>query len=659
MRRYLYRSYYLLKFDRTKLRSICLFVLISCGFLIYIRQKDKFQRPAIELQRYQTLLSNLNSTNTSYCQIPQLDPWDPSILKYYEKATRLECKPLQSNVTYIENGTLKIHKDFLGSVNCRYRYFVHNNGVNDFDIIYGEWQNFEKEIRLEKDFVEVECSKKSILSIKFYSYHWSTIVPKDRNLVDKPIESTSIERPSVIMIGVDSQSRSNFIRQLPQTYELLNRWGFVDMKSHVKVHDNTFVNLLAVLLGKRGTSYKEFANEIPDEWYMYFDEYEFIWKKFSEQGYTTFFAEDRPDIGTFNYNGWLYGFKYTPVDHYMRPYWIASFYSLLMRRSNPYCYDSYPAYDLHLSYLQEFLNNYKGKRKFALWWTQDISHEHLNKVGVMDKTFVDFLKHNEKNFDDAIVIVFSDHGNRYDSIRETVTGRLESRLPFLSVHLPKQLQEKYPHLLKHLQENSNFMTTQFDLHAMLEHIAGGSFDDIALEDVGKRAYSLLGPVPTNRSCYQAHVPEDYCPCIQEVEIPIEQARPAAKALLDYVNHLLGKHNTDEKSAGNREYVCDLLELDRINYASVRMPNQKVIKEHMVKKDVPKLVSSGVEFSYRVTLQAKPPSNALIEGVIAHNLETDQWLPTGEIERNNKYGNTSHCVIDRTLKKICHCSRRTT
>ena len=80
------------------------------------------------------------------------------------------------------------------------------------------------------------------------------------------------------------------------------------------------------------------------------------------------------------------------------------------------------------------------------------------------------------------------------------------------------------------------------------------------------------------------------------------------------------------------------------------------------------------FSYRVTLQAKPPSNALIEGVIAHNLETDQWLPTGEIERNNKYGNTSHCVIDRfnffsdspfsfqkffrTLKKICHCSRRT-
>jgi hypothetical protein len=72
----------------------------------------------------------------------------------------------------------------------------------------------------------------------------------------RPIESTSIERPSVIMIGVDSQSRSNFIRQLPQTYELLNRWGFVDMKSHVKVHDNTFVNLLAVLLGKRGTSYK-------------------------------------------------------------------------------------------------------------------------------------------------------------------------------------------------------------------------------------------------------------------------------------------------------------------------------------------------------------------------------------------------------------------
>ena len=48
-------------------------------------------------------------------------------------------------------------------------------------------------------------------------------------------------------------SRSNFIRQLNKTYAVLQKLGFVDMKSHVKIWDNTYNNLLAVLLGKRGT----------------------------------------------------------------------------------------------------------------------------------------------------------------------------------------------------------------------------------------------------------------------------------------------------------------------------------------------------------------------------------------------------------------------
>lgn len=46
----------------------------------------------------------------------------------------------------------------------------------------------------------------------------------------------------------------------------------------------------------------------------------------------------------------------------------------------------------------------------------------------MDDAFAEFFERNARRLEDSIVIVFSDHGNRYDTIRETVTGRLESRL---------------------------------------------------------------------------------------------------------------------------------------------------------------------------------------------------------------------------------------
>lgn len=76
----------------------------------------------------------------------------------------------------------------------------------------------------------------------------------------------------------------------------------------------------------------------------------------------------------------------------------------------------------------------------------------------------------------------------------------------------------------------------------------------------------------------------------------------------------------------------------------------------------------------MVVRAKAPSNALLESTLEHNLKTNTWSSLGEVERNNKYssnyfirfknivfryGNTSFCVNDRILKKICHCISRKT
>ena len=61
----------------------------------------------------------------------------------------------------------------------------------------------------------------------------------------------------------------------------------------------------------------------------YVDVYPMIWKEFMQSGYVTLFAEDMPQYGTFQLR--LNGFQQIPVDHYMRPFWMAAGNSTLKR----------------------------------------------------------------------------------------------------------------------------------------------------------------------------------------------------------------------------------------------------------------------------------------------------------------------------------------
>ncbi len=50
------------------------------------------------------------------------------------------------------------------------------------------------------------------------------------------------------------------------------------------------------------------------------DGHPWIWKQMRRAGYVTQWGEDGAAFGTFTYR--MLGFKYQPVDHYMRPYYI-------------------------------------------------------------------------------------------------------------------------------------------------------------------------------------------------------------------------------------------------------------------------------------------------------------------------------------------------
>ena len=145
----------------------------------------------------------------------------------------------------------------MGKVECKYRYFTKNEGVNDETIIYQNWNNLvDDKALITQEFVDVECTKKNSLIGGSYVYQWATVIPKKQNIEKLEILEEDPEHPSVIMIGLDSMSRGNFIRQLPKTYKFLQNNEFTDLLSHVKVMDNTYGNWLAIMSGKSGTSTK-------------------------------------------------------------------------------------------------------------------------------------------------------------------------------------------------------------------------------------------------------------------------------------------------------------------------------------------------------------------------------------------------------------------
>ncbi|KAI6237269.1 hypothetical protein M3Y95_00247300 [Aphelenchoides besseyi] len=627
---------------RRVISAFCILSLVFTASRLFQKQQ---QIPTV-LQHYHELLRH-KSQNWKSCDVPVLDEWDKSILKYYKKSEPLKCKQLQENLTFVDsNGFLRVDSTTIANYNCEYRYVFYQEN-NDFEPKYEIWQPLEESIKLQHDFVEVKCKKTGLLPISVYDYNHAHVVSKlTSNLTGKKIALESTKRPSVIIIGLDSMSRSNFLRQLPNTWNMLKKQQFTTFDHHVKVADNTYSNLLAILTGKRAQNTTEFKAELKDTWGISFDDFPLIWKEYSTRDYATFFAEDRPDIGTFNYKQTLNGFLRQPTDHYIRPFFLNLYNSLLHRRSSYGCYGNIAMHVHMLHYLESFLVGYKTKRKFALFWSQDLSHDFLNRIGVMDEDLSSFFERTEKLMENSIVVVVSDHGHRYDAIRDTTIGRFETRLPFLAIRLPDKFSKQYPHLKANLQRNAQIMTTQFDLYSTLKHILESDFKNTNVS-VSKEAHghSLLGIVPENRTCFEARIPDEFCPCVNEISIPVEEGVQAANVLLDYANH---------KTVEYKHFVegtkCVELELEKIKELSARVPPANIVLDPYADNRVTK----DAELKYRIVIQAKAPSNAVLEATVTYNLEENIWKITSDIERNNKYGNTSACVHDPLLKKICHC-----
>jgi hypothetical protein len=153
------------------------------------------------------------------------------------------------------------------------------------------------------------------------------------------------------------------------------------------------------------------------------DKAPFIWKTFEEFGFVTAFAEDQGFIGTFNYE--KAGFKEKPTTFYMRPFETAKDSWLTYEQSKSgngtNCYGFQHESDYILQYMINFVTQFKNDPFFGLFWAASFTHDDWLDPTSMDLRTRNYLIELENLgvFNNSVVFFYSDHGDRYGTLRPT------------------------------------------------------------------------------------------------------------------------------------------------------------------------------------------------------------------------------------------------
>lgn len=636
------------------------------------------------------------------CSLPVVHPLHPSVWPHLKRTVPIHCKVRQPWLTFVDGrGNLRFNHSSgykLSSLRCSYTPAERDG---DDRVKYGDPVPFTRDgTPLAHDVVYVSC--RNYFEIPIYSnVHAVLRIPNamhPRSSLTSPPpqdvyggKSTSPpsdrhDRPSVLVFGLDSISRLSMMRLLPKTYAFLTDvLGSVVFRGMNKVGDNTFPNLVALLTGME--AYTQLKH--PGTKGETFDDVQFIWDDFKRGGYLTLFAEDFPEYGVFNYLA--RGFRDPPTDFYFRPYCLAMENSFLARTSSNLCYGNVPKHKLQIDYVRRFIEANNGSQPyFAFSFLVEISHEYMQQVAAADEDIVQFLTElrDRGHLDNTFLFFLSDHGHRFDSIRETFVGRLEERLPFFAVRPPSRsswLKQAAPNshdspasdsvladnslsesattksLFEALQSNAGRLTTPYDTYETFRDILflgrDGRFADKPKSDYG---VSLFREIPLSRTCDLARIPEQYCSCDAEepMELSSKIVERAALALVDKVNSLL------EVGLGNISSRCARLTIRRIQDArevfssvgSSSTSSPSASSSYPTNAVGHKSTDVGRHFAsvrrVRVTVVVRP-SDAMLEGLLLMR-EHQRPVVFDDVSRINKYGRQSSCIEHQTLRKYCYC-----
>ena len=501
-------------------------------------------------------------------------------------------------------------------------------------------------VTVTEDFIELVIVRDNSIIRE----HYAEVRPKKQALKRSKDEERKPGLPySVAFLMFDSQSAANVERKMPKTFKYLSADKHnVFLKGHTINGDGTTAQLCAALVGALEENLPEarrgkMGSQEVDRW-------PFIFKNFTNKGYVSLFAEDDSYKGAFHYR--LNGFKKQPTDHYPRPFWSRSTLSM---NSDDRCVGARTIVDIGLEYAMNFFDGYKQNLKFSFTAFSLLFHNNLNAASSADDSVLNHIITLKKkgHLDNTILITFGDHGLRASQFRSTIQGKLEERLPFMSILLPPTLVNEHPHILEALKHNSRVLTSHFDIHATLQHLL--SYPTTPKVNIGQSLFTKIDPV--TRTCRSVGIKDHWCSCLKFSEVNKNSTivTEAAEAIVKYTNgEILGVIPEAKRK-------CSKLRLSSITRAGLKAPSDAVQKFVSTSRNE-KCDECGVvtgnkpkegKLEYELVFSVEP-SKGMFEAKVAKN--NAGWVVDSDISRINLYGNQPKCIQDKypNLRKYCFC-----
>uniref|UniRef100_A0A0K0EVC8 START domain-containing protein n=1 Tax=Strongyloides venezuelensis TaxID=75913 RepID=A0A0K0EVC8_STRVS len=352
------------------------------------------------------------------------------------------------------------------------------------------------------------------------------------NVEKKNQESISAtnDSPSITILAIDSVSRNQFFRHMHKTLNFMSENNFHILQGYTKIGDNSAVNMMATFSGLTYDAEARWMTDIvsknislgrtmlSDKLKKYKER--FIWHQMERKKCITQYNDEisNSGYGIFSYNPFQ-GFDEPPANYYFRPY-----YEYLYQHTfGEECLHGTHLLKSFLDIWERFSTTFAKKCHFSFNFITKFTHDSSNSLELFDDPlYVALQRFKVKGvFNNTVIIIMGDHGQRVESIQKTYYGRVEERMPLMAIYLPQSFKNRFKKAEENIRYNKNRLISNFDIYETLLDIVNIT----RLKSMEEQKFSkerglsiLRNKISSNRTCYEAKVPENFCVCQQNISL---------------------------------------------------------------------------------------------------------------------------------------------
>ena len=318
-------------------------------------------------------------------------------------------------------------------------------------------------------------------------------------------------------------------------------------------------------------------------------------------------------------------------------------------RLDDFCNGAKKRFKILLDLVNDFKKMYENeKNTITFMHYVENSHNTNDRFNWVDDDLFNFFKDGYQNklFENTAIFLFSDHGIRFTDKRSSHNRYLEERMPFFAIYLPEEYKSQNPLKINNLKENTNHLTSPFDIYATVRELTNlEPLIDTKENPELKRSISLLNKISIKRNCEHIGISDHYCICAK---------------------NWTTENNHDKTVIKAAEYSINVINklTSLIRNLCLRLYLQQIISAEFLIEDNQRI--------YRIQFITRP-NNGVYETLLYDSYLKDFEFSSdefsiksrNEISRIDAYGDQPHCVSNfdnnpeyiLDLRKFCFCEPR--